>query len=616
MGGEEQISRRPSAADADALVQTRWARVLVTSLADAGIRDVFVSPGSRSTPLLLAVLRLAGEGRLRCHDVVDERSAGFLALGRVRTTGRPVVLLCTSGSAPTHYYPAVVEADADRLPLLILSADRPVELQHCGANQTLDQLHLFGRNVRRFVDLGLADASPDALRSLRRQAAQCVFDAMWPVAGAVHLNARARKPLEPPSVEDTSPEVEALLARPIVLPVAPRHMPPRREIDLLLDNARRARGGLIVAGPAHLDRGTVRDRLRLVAARLRWPVIADSTSQLRDGETVQAAPALLDTSFARKHAPDVVLQVGRPPAASSWGRCLRDWTLKGNTRLWVLGADAWSDPESVASHLVFGDVDACLDQLLDRLELATELPREEARDYQTVWRRASDLARHASHKICHAEPGRDSQDLIPESVAIHRVVSALPPRAQLILGNSLPVREVDLWLEGEQFDRREVLHQRGLSGIDGNVAGAVGAALGGTPTLLLIGDVSLRHDLGSLELTRRVPGLVIVVLDNHGGRIFEHLPLAGHPTTTPDVFEHWLQGAELDLESVAASQGLRYLRPSSGSEITSAVRGAFETEGRSATWLLHLVVEPSSAVEAARMLGRRLQALLDHEGLS
>lgn len=597
--------------------QSRWARVLLTSLADAGVHDVLVSPGSRSTPFVLAALELADAGRLRCHDVVDERAAAFFALGRARVTGRPALLLCTSGSAVSHYFPAVVEADADRLPLLILSADRPVELQHCGANQTLDQLHLFGRHVRRFVDLGLADGSPDALRSLRRQAAQAVFDTTWPTPGAVHLNARARKPLEPPADTPTdtpaSVDVNDVLARAVPVPAAPRSMPPRREIDLFLQRAASASGGLIVAGPAHLDQANVRDRLRLVASQLRWPVVADSTSQLRDGDAIQAAPALFDTPFAERHAPSMVLQIGRPPSSSSWGRCLKRWVLERGVDHWVFGAAGWSDPESTASHLVFGDVDACLDRLWEDLQLSFDLPTEGAQEFQSSWRRASDLARHAAYELSH-DAGAGT---LGEAAAVRRVVSALPPDVQIVLGNSLAVREVDLWVEGEEFDGRSVLHQRGLSGIDGNVAGAVGAALGGVPTLLLLGDVSLRHDLGSLELARRAPGLVIAVLDNGGGRIFEHLPLAGHAAATGDVFDHWLQHADVDLESVARAQGLGYRRLTSAAEITPAVHEAFESEaaGDRAS-LLHLVVEPSSAVEASHALVRRLQSALDEEGLA
>lgn len=589
-------------------LQSRWARVLLTSLADAGVHDVVVSPGSRSTPFVLAALELANAGRLRCHDVVDERAAAFFALGRARVTGRPALLLCTSGSAATHYFPAVVEADADRLPLLILSADRPVELQHCGANQTLDQLHLFGRHVRRFVDLGLADDSPDALRSLRRQAAQAVFDTTWPTPGAVHLNARARKPLEPPTGSVGSSDAGDVLARPVPVPAAPRSMPPRREIDLFLERAASASGGLIVAGPAHLDQGNVRDRLRLVASMLRWPVVADTTSQLRDGDAVQAGPALFDTTFAERHAPAMVLQIGRPPSASSWGRRVKRWVLEQGADHWVFGAAGWSDPESTASHLVFGDVDACLDRLLEELKLSFDLPTQGAREFQTAWRRASDLARHAAYELSH-----DGDETLGEAAAVRRVVSALPPDAQIVLGNSLAVREVDLWVEGEEFDGRAVLHQRGLSGIDGNVAGAVGAALG-VPTLLLLGDVSLRHDLGSLELARRTPGLVIAVLDNGGGRIFEHLPLAGHPAATGDVFDHWLQDADVDLEAVASAQGLAYRRLTAAAEITAAVHDAFASDHKAS--LLHLVVDPSSAVEASRALVQRLQTALGREGLA
>ena len=170
------------------------------SLADAGIRHVVISPGARSTPFVLAA---AAEPRWTLHDVVDERSAAFFALGQARATGHPSLLLCTSGTAGANYFPAVVEAGASNLPLLVLTADRPMELVDCGANQTIDQLKLFGGYARKFFDLGLADGHPSALRGLRRLAAQAVFASGWPEPGAVHLNARARKPLEPPR-EDSS----------------------------------------------------------------------------------------------------------------------------------------------------------------------------------------------------------------------------------------------------------------------------------------------------------------------------------------------------------------------------------------------------------------------------
>lgn len=599
-----------------AAIQSAWARVLLDSLADAGVHDVVISPGSRSTPFVLAALRARlreGRSELRCHDVTDERSAAFFALGRARVTGRPSLVICTSGSAAGHYLPAVLEAEADHLPLMILSADRPVELLGCGANQTLDQSHLFGRHVRRFFDLGLADGSADALRGLRRLAAQAVFASLYPTPGAVHLNGRARKPLEPPTLEPPAapdlPVADEILRRLIAVPSAPRRMPQAREVDLFLDRAAAAASGLIVCGPAHLDQGEVRDRLRLLANKLRWPVVADATSQLRDADTVHGAEALLKTSFADRQAPSMVLQIGRAPASSAWLGAIKSWCTNGRCRdHWVVAGHGWNDPESTATHLLWSDADAFVDGLLERID-HFELPHASAAAAQAVWRKASELARHAAYELVHEPSGDDG---VAEPVLIRQTVAALPAGAHLMLGNSLPVRETDLWVEGEELDGRGVLHQRGLSGIDGNVAGAVGAAVGGTPTLLLLGDVSLRHDLGSLELARRAPSLVIAVVDNCGGRIFEHLPLATHAAAGDEIFGHWLQPGSLDLEAVARAQGLSYVRPQTPQAVSAAVRDAFAAGG---AWLLDLKAQPESAVRCSRRLTERLQRALAEEGL-
>ncbi|RMH22798.1 MAG: 2-succinyl-5-enolpyruvyl-6-hydroxy-3-cyclohexene-1-carboxylate synthase, partial [Acidobacteria bacterium] len=214
-------------------LQAVWARLLIHSLVDAGVREAVISPGSRSTPFVLAACAHPG---LRCHDVIDERAAAFFALGQGRASGRPSLLICTSGTAGAHYLPAVIEAEMARVPLLVLTADRPLELTRGGANQTIDQLKLFGDHARAFFELGLADADPAALRALRRTAAQAVFRCREPVPGAVHLNARARKPLEPVAEEDgprralarrAEAAAAALLAEPIVRPfAAPRPPPP------------------------------------------------------------------------------------------------------------------------------------------------------------------------------------------------------------------------------------------------------------------------------------------------------------------------------------------------------------------------------------------------------
>ncbi|HRI55183.1 MAG TPA: 2-succinyl-5-enolpyruvyl-6-hydroxy-3-cyclohexene-1-carboxylic-acid synthase, partial [Pseudomonadota bacterium] len=236
----------------EANLLAEWARLLLGSLAAAGVREVVVSPGARSTPFVCAA---HAEPQLRCWDVIDERAAAFFALGQARVTGRPSLLICTSGTAGAHYLPAVIEAGAAHLPLLVLTADRPFELQDCGAPQTIDQIKLLGGHARRFFELGMPDPSDLSLRALRRLAAQAVLTTTWPTPGAVHLNARARKPLEPQSVH-TSDEValrarvDELLQAPLLRAYPPRAVPAPAGVAAAAQLCRSARRGLIICGPA------------------------------------------------------------------------------------------------------------------------------------------------------------------------------------------------------------------------------------------------------------------------------------------------------------------------------------------------------------------------------
>lgn len=578
-------------------VQAHWARLLLVSLADAGVEEVVISPGSRSTPFVHAA---ASSGALRTHDVADERSAAFFALGRARVTGRPALLLCTSGSAGAHYLPAVAEAAADRLPLLILTADRPPELHDAGANQTFDQQKLFGDHVRAFHELGLADDDPRALRALRRRAAQAVFQARWPVPGPVHLNARARKPLEPAAgTSDLARRVDALLERPVPRPAAGRLEPSDAELATLAESLRSAERGVVVCGPPV---GTTPEEARRLRAlleelvrRLGWPLLADTAGGLRGDAAVHAPGVLLGTkAFVGEHRPDLVLQVGRAPTATSWLGAIVRWTEDGSGHR-VVSRHGWQDPESTASHLLFADPERVLERLLELVEAPD--PSLPASEWLAGWRSASDSARRIAEKIA----GADADDRLDEASAVRRAVEGVPPGGRLILGNSLPVRMADFFAPPPPG---AVLHQRGLSGIDGLVAGAVGAALDGEPTLLLLGDVSLRHDAGSLALARRAPRLVIVLIDNGGGRIFDQLPAADHPATS-GAFVHWIQGGSPGWASLARAHGLRHRRPKSASELSADLDAAFVRGG---AWLVEARVPPTSAREALDELRRRFDA--------
>ncbi|MEZ4404100.1 MAG: 2-succinyl-5-enolpyruvyl-6-hydroxy-3-cyclohexene-1-carboxylic-acid synthase, partial [Kofleriaceae bacterium] len=268
-----------------AAVQTAWAALVIGTLVDAGVTDLVLSPGSRSTPLALAAAATAG---VRLQVVIDERTAGFFALGAARATGRPVALVCTSGSAAGHYLPAVIEAAHAGVPLVILTADRPPELHGAGASQTIDQQRLYGGFVRRFDDLGVADAAPGVLAAARRKLAQAVVAARGPHPGPVHVNLPLRKPLEPappatPDEHAAVAAVAALRARPLPVTAPPDVRVPDSAIAAAAAACRAHPRGVIVVTAAGLARRAHRDAVVALAARTGYPILAEAGSQLRFG---------------------------------------------------------------------------------------------------------------------------------------------------------------------------------------------------------------------------------------------------------------------------------------------------------------------------------------------
>lgn len=479
-----------------------WA--LIDAFAEAGVTDVVTSPGSRSTPFVLAAATHPG---LRVHDVLDERAAAFFALGMGRATGRPALVLCTSGSAGAHHYPAVVEAAAAFVPLLVLTADRPPELQRCGAAQTIDQTRLFGEHVRRFF------AVPEEPRAARRVAVQALALARHPVPGPVHLNAHARKPLE------AAPE-RAWPPLPRIYP--PRSMPDPDAVEELARACLGARRGLVVCGPLPVGQPPV------PLHALGFPVVAEAASQHRRG-------AILDAYewIDLPDAPDLVLQIGAAPTSTR---------LDGVARA-VVSAHGDSD----ARLHVEGDPAATLAALAARLP-----PRE-----PTAWAAALAAANARARAVVAEESGGWSEALAAR-------IAARSARGLLAVGNSLPIRLLDRYVT--EIDA-PVLSQRGASGIDGLVAGAAGAAIAsGRPTTLLLGDVSFLHDLDGLLAAREAP-LTIVVLHNDGGRLFEQLPIAAHA----GQLRHFTTPHGLDLRPAAELARLSYAEVQDGAALETAL---------------------------------------------
>ncbi|MFO0761117.1 MAG: 2-succinyl-5-enolpyruvyl-6-hydroxy-3-cyclohexene-1-carboxylic-acid synthase [Byssovorax sp.] len=543
-----------------------WARLLLRAFSSAGVREVVMSPGSRSTPLVIAAL---GDDTLRTTVLVDERTAAFYALGQARITGRPTLLLCTSGTAGAHYYPAIIEASQAHVPLLALTADRPWELQDAAAPQTIDQLRLFGAHVRHFADLGLPDPSPGALRAVPRIAAQCVALSLGPTPGPVHLNARFRKPLEPVPSDDPEPWEplwSSLMEHGAPAIIAPAATPDETAVTEIAERIRRAERGLIVCGPMPITAASARASILDLARRTGFPLLAESTSQIRSGGDRDGVAdiAFFDTilksrDFRAANAPDLVLSIGAPPTSSAYAELLAQ---HAPARI-VIAPHGHNDPSSDASMLVHADPADLVRRLSDRLA-----PRAPSSPWTATWARAQAVAEDTALTMGH-EPGLSSDKVV------RTLVDAAPEGSILMVGNSTPVRDLDAFCPASARPLA-VLHQRGASGIDGLVSGAAGArSVTADPVALLLGDLSLLHDIGGLAVLRKAPGpLPVVVINNGGGAIFERLPIAR--SVDRAIFERgFLTPEPFSIEHAAATFGVAYLRAETGEDLARALGEAY-----------------------------------------
>ena len=589
-------------------LQTTWASLILQSLAEAGVTELVLSPGSRSTPFVLAAVR---EPRFHCTDAIDERTAAFFALGQAKATGRPTLLLCTSGSAATHYFPAVIEAAYSHTPLLILTADRPFELQNSGAAQTIDQTRLFGPHARGFIELGLPDGSALSLRALRRQVAQAVALSIWPSPGPVHLNARARKPLEPHSAQTEADRAAAGTAHELGRTAFPRIHPPKREpspdgIAAIAASLRRAKRGLIFCGPMPLYRhGALRPILDL-AARLSFPLLAEAPSQLRFLQGAQPPLGLdpcdgfgvflgTETFLAPAAAPDLVLQLGGTPTSSAWERYLG---AHPSCERWIIAPHGWNDPLSSASGWLVGEPEEAA------VAFARQLGDPEETAERVRWRERFAAANRAAWRATDAILAEGG--VLNEPLAVRSIARSLPAGGVLAIGNSLPVRELDAFCRWDTT-ACPVWSQRGANGIDGLVSGAAGVASTGKDVTLLLGDVSLLHDLGGLALARQSRRLTIAVLQNRGGRIFEELPLAASPEFA-GVAAHFTTPHDLDLAPAAALYGLGYRRAETLAGLEQALAPATPRP-----LLVEVVLPPRSVLEVGRAVAVRFAAELTNE---
>ena len=581
-----------------------WARLLVHGLASSGVKNVVISPGSRSTPLVLAA---AQERGLTCHTIIDERSAAFFALGQARVTGLPTVLICTSGTAAAHYLPAIIEANESFLPLVALTADRPWEAYDVASPQTIDQVKLFGGHVRHFFDVGTPEASGAVLRGVVRIAAQAVARALGPTPGPVHINAHFRKPLEPVDVagrESWQDDVDALLAR-----GAPdvRVAPTALDKDAVEELARAclaARRGLIACGPSGFPVDeSLAAAVSTLALATGFPVLAEATSQVRfgpsaDGVVICGAFDALLRSPRWSEPPELVIELGSTPVSGAYATYVAQ---HASVPRWVIAPHGWHDAFNSASTIVQASPAAFAFATAAWVTAADDgRPRTWARRWSEADAVAWSLAE------------RDWAGPALTEGSIARILSRmLPERSCLMVGNSSPVRDLDTYAPPHGRPIR-VLHQRGASGIDGLVSGAAGVrSVVNVPVALYLGDVSLLHDLGGLAIAARAGGpLAIVVVQNDGGRIFEQLPLGRRTELADALTEHFVTPHGLSFDHAAGMFGLPYRRATTTAELEGSLAGALEHAGCT---LIEAVVSPRDGNERRQRLWRDVAERLGAE---
>jgi 2-succinyl-5-enolpyruvyl-6-hydroxy-3-cyclohexene-1-carboxylate synthase len=567
---------------------TALASAFAEELARSGLRLAVISPGSRSTPLAVALWR---QPEIEVSVIVDERSAGFFALGAAQASGEPAALLCTSGTALVNYHPAVVEADESAIPLLVLSADRPPELRGIGAGQTIDQIKSFGSSIRWFCEVGTHEADDGGLLHYRSVACRALSKARGEVRpGPVHLNLPWREPLAPIPVEvavtATDPlALEGRDKRPLTAVTRLDLEPSVFLLDEMAGHIGDAISGVIVAG-RQLD-PELREPLAHLARVSGFPILADPTSQLRcgpqDRSHVVAGYDLLlrDEHFARSVVPELVLRFGEVPTSKP----LRAWIAEsGADEIVIDPFGGWNEPSNRAAAILRADPTELASGWATRLE---GLEGRE-RPLPDRWLAAEKAAQAT------LDQAFGGSDEITEP-ALHRALGAAYRDGDLVYtSSSMPIRDQESFVASSETDAR-FLSNRGANGIDGLVSSGIGAArASGRPTTIVTGDLGLLHDLGSLAALREVSTPVrIVVIDNAGGGIFHFLPQ--ETALAEEEFEALLGTPRgVDTAKAAALFDLPHYRLESLAELPEALAAG--------TGLIEVKTDRHANVEAHRQL--------------
>ncbi|MEK5008580.1 2-succinyl-5-enolpyruvyl-6-hydroxy-3-cyclohexene-1-carboxylic-acid synthase [Bacillus sp. FSL K6-3312] len=545
-------------------IMTTYIGRLMDEFVQGGVQEAVVCPGSRSTPL--AMLALAHQD-INVHVLVDERSASFYALGLAKASQTPVLLICTSGTAAANFYPAIVEAHYSRVPLIVLTADRPHELREVGAPQAIDQQFLFGKFVKWFTDLALPEENQTMLRYVQTAAARANHMSMQEPKGPVQINVPLREPLLPDLSIDPFEREETDRKKVLATGQA---FPNDDAISEIVTVMSRSKKGLIVCGELHTEEE--KEAVLRLSKALNIPILADPLSHLRNGHEhadliIDAYDSLLKDEALQQHLlPDMVIRFGPMPVSKP----LFKWLEKHAevNQIVVDAAGGFRDPGLSASYVIESDVATFVDEVVNRAD------QREDTSFLKRWQDANSSFRtHASHY--------SDEDLSFEGNVYRQLQHLLPKESVLFIGNSMPIRDVDTFFEAQSKPFR-MMANRGANGIDGVVSTALGtyAALK-QPVTLVIGDLSFYHDMNGLLAAKLMDiPLTVVLLNNDGGGIFSFLPQASEEPYYEKLFG---TPTGLNFEYASKLYGGTYAKPSTKQELHDVYKAHIEEPG------LHLI---------------------------
>ncbi|MGP4040553.1 2-succinyl-5-enolpyruvyl-6-hydroxy-3-cyclohexene-1-carboxylic-acid synthase [Gracilibacillus sp. D59] len=534
---------------------TKYVGHFVDQLYKSGVRDIVISPGSRSTPLSLI---FAEYNHFNIWVDIDERSAGFFATGIAKQTKKAVVLVCSSGTAAANYYPAIIEASYSRIPLIVLTADRPHELRDVGAPQAIDQIKIYGDNVKWFHEMALPEATPNMLQYARNHADRAVHTSLYQVKGPVHLNFPFREPLIP----DFS--LVGIWGEDAVDTNHFKFDETRVSTQLLTDiqhQLQDKKRGIIVCGPH--DYPDLATAIVALAKKWKLPVLADPLSFLRcpNGENVvvESYDSILKSKKVRELINvDFIVRFGAMPVSKPVLQLLQE----NNIEQYIIDEDvAFRNPSVKSAHYLYGNPVDIANQLAT-LSLSFD------NGWLHTWQKLNESAKQVLMK---------EQDVLTEGLAVRGIQTVIPDESVLFVGNSMPIRDVDtFWLS---TNKTVSIHaNRGANGIDGIISTALGMATSGKRVTLLIGDVSFLHSMNGLLLTKNYSlNLTIVLINNQGGGIFSFLPQAKEGSPHYEMLFGTPQSIEFD--KVAALYDFDFYTVEKWSGYLNALEVSYQQEG-------------------------------------